>query len=123
MLQCLLQKQQSVITLSQLFYIILLDICSLLVLVGSDLDFVMQQSVTFDLGSASGNTISLDVMVLDDLLVEGTESFTLSGRVESGSSGAVFSQATLTIPILDNDGTFYPFCISDPFSVLVHLKL
>jgi len=107
-LQCLLQKQQSVITLSQLFYIILLDIFFLLVLVGSDLDFVMQQSVTFDLGSASGNTISLDVMVLDDL-VEGTESFTLSGRVGSGSSGAVFSQATLTIPILDNDGKFHPF--------------
>lgn len=69
----------------------------------------MQQSVTFDLGSASGNTISLDVRIVDDLLVEGTESFTLSGRVESGSSGAVFSQATLTIPILDNDGTFHPF--------------
>ena len=39
--------------------------------------------MTFDVGANSGNTISVFVDVLDDLLVEGTESFTLSGAIST----------------------------------------
>ena len=93
-------------------------------------DFNLSQSeVTFDLGTNDGNTITVFVDVLDDLLVEGTECFTLTGGigspsasasgsgstsgqlpvVDSGSgsaavSGAVFVGGPVTVTIFDNEG-------------------
>ena len=50
-------------------------------------DFNLSQSeVTFELGANDGNTITVFVDVLDDLFVEGTESFTLSGSIGSPSA-------------------------------------
>ena len=70
----------------------------------------MRDTVTFDVGSADGNTISLDALVLDDRLVEGTESLTLIGSIISGPPGASFSpgQDRVTFNILDNDSKFHP---------------
>ena len=70
----------------------------------------MRTSVTFDTGSADENVISLNAFVLDDRLVEGTETLVLMGTVESGPPGSSFVPGgdTLTINILDNDSKFYP---------------
>ena len=86
-------------------------------------DFNLSQSeVTFDSGANDGNTITVFVDVLDDLFVEGTESFTLSGSIGSPSasgsgstsgqdsgSGSAGSQATfvggpVTVSIFDDEG-------------------
>ena len=70
----------------------------------------MRDTVTFDVGSADENTISLNALVLDDRLVEGTESLTLIGSIISGPPGASFSpgQDRVTFNILDNDSKFHP---------------
>jgi len=75
-----------------------------------DLQPIMRDTVTFDIGSADENTISLNALVLDDLLVEGTESITLVGSIISGPPGASFisGQDTVTFNILDNDCKFHP---------------
>ena len=69
-----------------------------------------RDTVTFDVGSADENTISLNALVLDDRLVEGTESLTLVGEVLSGPPGASFfpGQDRVIINILDNDSKFHP---------------
>ena len=81
-----------------------------LILPVADLQPVMRDTVTFDVGSADGNTISLDALVLDDRLVEGTESITLVGSIISGPSGASFIPGLdrVTFNILDNDSKFHP---------------
>ena len=49
-----------------------------------DLDFHLSRTeVMFGIGDNNGNTISVFVDVLDDLLVEGTETFTLSGAIST----------------------------------------
>ena len=61
--------------------------------------------VTFDTGANDGNTITVFVDVLDDLLVEGTECFTLSGGIGSPAApGSSFVGGPVTVCILDNDG-------------------
>ena len=69
-------------------------------------DFTLSRSeVSFDQGAGDGNTISVFVDVLDDLLVEGTESFTLSGSIGSpAASGSTFVGGPVTVAILDDDG-------------------
>ena len=86
-------------------------------------DFNLSQSeVTFELGANDGNTITVFVDILDDLFVEGTESFTLSGSIGSPSapgsgstsgqdsgSGSEGSQAAfvggpVTVSIFDDEG-------------------
>ena len=88
-------------------------------------DFNLSQSeVTFDSGANDGSTMTVFVDVLDDLLVEGTESFTLSGSIgspaasgsgstssqDSGSAGSpgvpepVFVGGPVTVSIFDDEG-------------------
>ena len=69
-------------------------------------DFILLRSeVTFDIGANDGNTINVLVDVLDDLLVEGTECFTLTGGIGSPSApGSSFVGGPVTVCILDNDG-------------------
>ena len=75
-------------------------ICYLSLAVGQD--FTLSRSeVTFDIGANNGNTLSVFVDVLDDLLVEGTECFTLSGS--TASQAAPFVGGDVTVCINDND--------------------
>ena len=70
-------------------------------------DFTLSRTeVTFDLGANDGNTITVFVDVLDDLLVEGTETFTLSGAISTttAASGSTFVGGPVTVTILDDDG-------------------
>ena len=68
--------------------------------------------MTFDVGANSGNTISVFVDVLDDLLVEGTESFTLSGAISTtiAAPGSTFVGGGVTVFITDNDCKFAHGC-------------
>jgi len=60
--------------------------------------------VTFDIGASDGNSMSVLINILDDLLVEGTETFTLTGSVVTTGTIATFVGGSATITILDNDG-------------------
>jgi len=42
---------------------------------------LVRDQVTFDIGANNGNTISVPINIMDDLLVEGAETFTLTGSV------------------------------------------
>ena len=67
-------------------------------------DFILQRNeVTFDLGANDGNTISLIIDILDDRVVEGTETFTLSGSVVTTGTIATFEGGPATVTILDDD--------------------
>ena len=71
------------------------------------LDFNLSRTeVTFDIGANDGNVITVFVDVLDDLLVEGTESFTLSGAISTTTAapGSTFVGGDVTVTILDDDG-------------------
>ena len=65
---------------------------------------LFSDQVIFDIGANDGNTISVPISILDDLLVEGTETFTLTGSVVTLGMGATFVGGSVTISILDNDG-------------------
>ena len=68
-------------------------------------DFMLvRDEVTFDIGANDGNTISVPINILDDMLVEGTETFTLTGSVVTSGTGATFVGGSVTISIVDNDG-------------------
>ena len=73
--------------------------------VGSDFT-LSRTEVTFDIGANNGNTITVFVDVLDDPLVEGTETFTLSGAISTtiAATGSTFVGGGVTVTILDNDG-------------------
>ena len=78
-----------------------------------DQDFTLiRNAVTFAIGANDGNTISILVDVLDDLLVEGTECFTLSGAISTTTAapGSTFVGGTVTICIADNDCKFVYGC-------------
>jgi len=70
---------------------------------GTDFVLVLNQ-VTFDIGASDGNSMSVLINILDDLLVEGTETFTLTGSVVTTGTIATFVGGSATITILDNDG-------------------
>jgi len=54
--------------------------------------------------ASNGNAIAVIIEIRDDLLVEGTETFTLTGRVVTTDTIATFVGGPATITILDNDG-------------------
>ena len=69
--------------------------------------------MTFDIGANDLNTITVVLNVFDDLLVEGTESFTVSASITSpgthpGGVVPVFVGGTDTVNgiIIDNDGEY-----------------
>ena len=59
--------------------------------------------MTFVLGATTGNTQSVSIDIIDDALVEGTESFVVSGNVTTPAT-FVPGRNTTTVNILDNDG-------------------
>ena len=76
-------------------------------------DFTLSRTeVTFDVGANDGNIISVFVDVLDDFLVEGTESFTLSGAISTttAANGSTFVGGAVTVSIADNDCKFVYGC-------------
>ena len=58
--------------------------------------------MTFDWGATTGNTQNVSINIIDDSLVEGTESFVVSGNVTTPASFA--GGDTVTVNIRDNDG-------------------
>jgi len=68
-------------------------------------DFVLvRDEVTFDIGTNDDNSISVPITIQDDLLVEGSETFTLTGSVVTTGTIATFVGGPATGTILDNDG-------------------
>ena len=65
---------------------------------------LVRDEVTFDIGANDDNTISVPINILDDLLVEGTETFTLTGSVVTTGTIATFAGGSAVISILDDDG-------------------
>ena len=59
--------------------------------------------MTFVQGATTGNTQSASIDIIDDSLVEVTESFVVSGHVTAPVS-FVPGGDTVTVNILDNDG-------------------
>ena len=59
--------------------------------------------MTFDQGATTGNTQHASINIIDDSLVEGTESFVVSGNVTAPASFVPGGDNT-TVSILDNDG-------------------
>ena len=59
--------------------------------------------MTFDQGANDSNVQVLAINIWDDQLVEGTESFVVSGNV---TAPATLGRDTVTVGILDNDGKF-----------------
>ena len=71
---------------------------------GQDYNLPQIIEVTFDVGASDGNTINLLINVLDDLLVEGRECFTLSGGIGSPAAAvSTFVGADAEVCIEDND--------------------
>ena len=58
--------------------------------------------MTFDQGANDSNVQVLAINILDDQLLEGTESFVISGHVTAPAS-FVPGRDTVTVNILDND--------------------
>ena len=73
-----------------------------LLAVGEDFRLVFQMLALCP-GTRDNNVQSLVVDIMDDLLVEGTESFVISG-VATEPALFVFGRDTATVTILDNDG-------------------
>ena len=59
--------------------------------------------MTFHKGATTGNAQNASIVIIDDLIVEGTESFVVSGNVTAPSL-FVPGGDTATVTILDNDG-------------------
>ena len=84
-------------------FIVLLSLSLFHHFVEGDDFHLLRQEVTFDKGDTTGNTRSASIEIIDDFLLEGTESFVVSGNV---TSPALFVPGgdTATVTILDNDG-------------------
>ena len=59
--------------------------------------------MTFDQGATTGSTQNASIVIIDDPLVEGTESFVVSGSVTAPASFVPGGDMT-TVSIMDNDG-------------------
>jgi len=70
--------------------------------VGEDFRMVFQR-LTLCPGTGNNNVQSLAVDIIDDFLVEGTESFVISGSATAPAS-FVPGRDSATVTILDNDG-------------------
>ena len=86
-----------------LTYHLYLYCCSLPPSVEGDDFCLLTQEVTFDQGATTGSTQNASIEIIDDSLVEGTESFVISGSVTAPAS-SVPGGDTVTVDILDNDG-------------------
>ena len=64
---------------------------------------LLRQVVTLHHGATIRDTQNISFDVVDDSLVEGTESFVVSGNVTAPAS-FVPGRDTVTVNILDNDG-------------------
>ena len=69
---------------------------------GTDFTLV-STSVNFAVSLGNDDTMNIMVMVTDDMLVEGTESYVLSISVSSGPA-VIGAMSTITVNIADNDG-------------------
>ena len=77
--------------------------CYLALAEGADFT-LLRNYVTFDIGANDRNVINLLINVLDDLLVEGRECFTLSGSIGSpAAAGSRFVGGDAEVCIEDND--------------------
>ena len=59
--------------------------------------------MTFDQGTTTGSTQNASIDIIDDSLVEGTESFVVTGSVTAPASFVPGGDTTM-VTILDNDG-------------------
>ena len=59
--------------------------------------------MTFIQEATTGNTQNVSVTIIDDQLLEGTESFVVSGNVTAPAT-FVLGGDMVTVHILDNDG-------------------
>ena len=66
---------------------------------------VVFQSLTLCRGTSNGNVQSLVVDITDDFLVEGTESFVISGDATAPAT-FVPGRDSATVNILDDDGEY-----------------
>ena len=64
---------------------------------------LLRQEVTFVQEATTGTTQNVSIDIIDDSLVEGTESFVVSGNVTAPAT-FVPGKDTTTVNILDNDG-------------------
>ena len=60
--------------------------------------------MTFYQGATTGNTQNASVEIIDDSIVEGTESFVVSGDVTAPASFVPAGGDTATVTIMDHDG-------------------
>jgi len=65
---------------------------------------LVRDQVTFNIGANDDNAISVPIVIQDDLPVEGTETFTLTGSVVTTGTIATFVGGPATVSILDDDG-------------------
>ena len=72
-------------------------------LVEGDDFHLLRHEVTFVQGATTGNTQNVSIDIIDDSLVEETESFVISGSITAPAS-FVPGRDTTTVNILDNDG-------------------
>ena len=68
------------------------------------------ESLSFANGTANGAIENVQITVLDDLTLEGTENIVLFASTQPELSASfVTGKNTIVISILDNDGTVYLF--------------
>ena len=73
------------------------------------------------MGLGDDETMNVMVMVTDDVLVEGTESYILSISVSSGPA-SIGAMNTITVNIADNDGEVLRYNCVNLSGVTVTLK-
>ena len=71
----------------------------------ADSTLTFDTNVTFDQGTNDSNIQAFAINITDDQLVEGTESFVISGHVTAPAS-FVPGGDVVTVNILDNNGMF-----------------
>ena len=82
------------------------------------LDFIFfQTELTFTEGTSDGDVIFIDI--LDDILVEGTENFTLTGSVAAPAS---FVGGPVTVSIIDNDGKCVAVTIPQLYTLVTECR-
>ena len=69
----------------------------------SDYQAIDSATLTFSAGSVAGAAQSLSVEIVDDLVVEGSEQFSLTITDSSPSAQPVSGRGTVTVTIIDND--------------------
>ncbi len=73
---------------------------------GEDFAAVME-TVAFGIGSVNGQMECVNLEILEDIIVELLEEFTVHFQIESGASSAVSHFPYADVHILDNERTFH----------------